>query len=224
MPQGIIGQLDQRGFFKNFPMEIKVRLGTVSQAISIKDKEILYQAGDEPRGIFGVLRGCIKLSTEDSQGKYYLYGLAQPGWWFSEVPALDGAPHTQIASAVGDTQLILIPRKELINILDEHPELYKEVVIGLCKRLRIAGSLMEETAFSSLAIRLAKLFLRLHKNRGDSPTKLSQEELAASLGVTRQSIHRILKEWQKDSWISIGYGDVDVLKPERLQELVDASE
>jgi CRP/FNR family transcriptional regulator len=69
-------------------------------------------------------------------------------------------------------------------------------------------------------VRLAKQLLRWHKVRSEYAIKLSQEELAASLGVTRQSISKVLKNWQRNKWIAISYGNVEIQNKAALQSLL----
>ncbi|OUR91312.1 hypothetical protein A9Q81_17825 [Gammaproteobacteria bacterium 42_54_T18] len=212
-------ELMQRGVFRNFTHDTQSNLAKMGRIISVRDKDTLYNTGDNPLGIYGIISGCIKLTAEDIKGNYYLYGVKQPGWWFGEISALDGQPHGQTASAMTDTKLLLIPRDRLIQTLEKKPILYKYFVDILCLRLRGAGQSMEDSAFLDLPLRLAKLLLQIHSDRNNYHAKISQEELAASLGVTRQSIYRVLKSWQEGNYISISYGDIKILEPTYLQEL-----
>ena len=219
MHQHNCNELMQRGVFRNFTLDTQSNLEKMGRTISVKEKGTIYNTGDTPLGIYGVISGCIKLTAEDIRGNYYLYGVKQPGWWFGEISALDGQPHGQIASAMTDTELLLIPRDKLLQTLEQKPILYKHFVDMLCLRLRGAGQSMEDSAFLDLPLRLAKLLLQIHSNRDNYHARISQEELAASLGVTRQSIYRILKSWQVDNYICVSYGDIEILDPAYLQEL-----
>jgi len=229
MASSIFKQLDDSGLFRDFPQDTKQQLADISTTLSCNDGQMLYQDGDEPDALYGVLSGGIKMVSEDANGKYFLYGIVQPGWWFGEISAIDGRPRAQTTMAIGNTQLMRIPRNELLNLLESNPKLYKHFLNILCKRLRQAGQVLEETAFLPLSKRLAKQLLRLHKSRShhDTPiraTKISQEELAASLGVTRQSIYRVLKDWQLKNWIAVQYGNIEIIEPHSLQTFLSLSE
>ena len=224
MATSIFEQLDYSGLFRDFPQDTKQQLADISTTLSCKDGQILYQNGDEPDALYGVLSGGVKMVAEDVNGKYFLYGIVQPGWWFGEISAIDGRPRGQTTMAIGSSQLMRIPRKELLNLLDSNPALYRHFLNILCKRLRQAGQILEETAFLPLSKRLAKQLLRLHKSRTHHDAKFSQEELAASLGVTRQSIYRVLKDWQLKNWIVVQYGNIEIKEPHSLQTFVELSE
>ncbi len=224
MATSILEQLDQSGLFSEFPTDVKQQLAGISNTQTCQNGQILYQNGDKPDAFYGVLSGGIKMVTEDANGKCFLHGLIQPGWWFGEISAMDGQPRGHTSIAIGDTQLLRIPRNELLTFLESHPQLYRHFINILCKRLRQAGQMLEESAFLPLSKRLARQLLRIHKTGRQQKTKLSQEELATSLGVTRQSIYRVLKDWQLKKWIHVKYGNIDILEPESLQTFIELSE
>lgn len=220
MGEIILRQLNLSGLFRKFPADFKQRLADQSHSRKLQDGDIVYRPGDTPEAFHGVLTGVIKMTGEDPSGKYFLYGLIQPGWWFGEISVLDGHPRAQLATAIGETEILVIPRSALIAELDADPSLYKVFVDVLCTRLRQAGVVFEETAFLTTPIRLGKHLLRLHQARESFRAKLSQEEIAASLGVTRQSIHRVLKDWQRYGWVEVGYGDIQVLEPDQIEAFI----
>lgn len=222
MTQSIFDQLDASGLFAKFPDAIKAEIATQSQRKQFTDGDVVYRSGDAPAALYGVLSGGIKLTGEDASGKYYLYGVIQPGWWFGEISVLDGLPRAQYAVSIGHTELVLVPRKLLMDLLEIHPELYRHFVAVLCNRLRQAGAVLEEVAFLPISLRLAKHLLRLQNTRKSFPVKLSQEELAASLGVTRQSISRVLKQWEQQHWVKLSYGDIEITQAESLRQLLES--
>jgi len=224
MAPSILEQLDHSGLFGDFPEDIKQQLANISSTQACTEGQVLYQNGDMPDALYGVLSGGIKMVAEDANGKYFLYGIVQPGWWFGEISAIDGQPRAQTTMAIGHTQLLRIPRKELLILLDNNPQLYRHFLTILCKRLRQAGQVLEEGAFLPLSKRLAKQLLRIHKTNHQHQTKLSQEELAASMGVTRQSIYRVLKDWQLKKWILVKYGNIEIIEPESLRTFIELSE
>ena len=47
--------------------------------------------------------------------------------------------------------------------------------------------------------------------------RISQEEYALLVGATRQSVNQELRRWEKEGWIRIGYGGVEVIDREALK-------
>lgn len=212
--------LDQTGLFRDFDEEAKQQLVDMSRTQTFSSGEVIYRIGDEATALFGVLDGAVKLLGEDSNGQYVLFGLTTPGRWFGDSSALDGQPRAQTVVAAGETKVMRLLRRDLLVLLEARPELYRHFVTVFCLRLRQAGKVLEDAAFLTVAVRLGKQLLRLHKVREQYGIKLTREELAASLGVSRQSIYRVLKSWEKEQWITMSYGDVRVTKPESIKALL----
>ena len=220
MQANITHQLEESGLFRDFDSNAKQNLANCSHSQTFSSGEIIYSIGDDAVALYGVLTGAIKLQGEDSHGKFCLFGLTPPGRWFGDISALDGHPRGQTAIAVGDTKVVKLLRRDLLALLNSQPELYRHFISVFCLRLRQAGTILEEQAFLPVSVRLAKQLLRWHKVRSEYAIKLSQEELAASLGVTRQSISKVLKNWQRNKWIAISYGNVEIQNKAALQSLL----
>jgi CRP-like cAMP-binding protein len=220
MQPNITHQLEESGLFRDFDSNAKQHLANCSHSQTFSSGEIIYSIGDDAVALYGVLTGAIKLQGEDSHGKFCLFGLTPPGRWFGDISALDGHPRGQTAIAVGDTKVVKLLRRDLLALLNSQPELYRHFISVFCLRLRQAGKILEEQAFLPVSVRLAKQLLRWHKVRSEYAIKLSQEELAASLGVTRQSISKVLKNWQRNKWIAISYGNVEIQNKAALQSLL----
>jgi CRP-like cAMP-binding protein len=220
MPQTTSQQLEETGLFRDFDSTTKLHLANCSHSQTFSDGDIIYQIGDDATALYGVLAGAVKLLGEDGNGKFCLFGLTTPGRWFGDSSALDGHPRGQTAIAAGETKVIKLLRRDLLALLDCQPELYRHFISVFCLRLRQAGKILEEQAFLPVSVRLAKQLLRLHKVRSEYAIKLSQEELAASLGVTRQSISKVLQNWQRNEWITISYGNVEIKNKTALQSLL----
>jgi len=71
------------------------------------------------------------------------------------------------------------------------------------------------------AARLAKRLLNLVElfggDDGMIALDISQDDLADLLGTSRQTINRILKEWEERDWIVLRYKRLQILQPRKLR-------
>jgi CRP-like cAMP-binding protein len=51
---------------------------------------------------------------------------------------------------------------------------------------------------------------------------LAQDDLASLVGVTRESINKCLRDFQRQGWVRAQYRQITILDPEALQALVDS--
>lgn len=75
--------------------------------------------------------------------------------------------------------------------------------------------LLDEVAFHSLDVRLAKLLL-------EEPSKQinrTHQQLAAELGTAREVVSRQLKRFEQRGWVMLGRGHVEILDKAALEKL-----
>jgi CRP-like cAMP-binding protein len=70
----------------------------------------------------------------------------------------------------------------------------------------------EETLLLPLHLRLARRISALKEDYGAN-LEVSQEELAAFVGATRESVNRQLQKWKTEGLIALGRNRIEVLDP-----------
>lgn len=212
--------------FHNVPTEILEGLVEIAYVRHLPDRARLYAKGDAPDGMYAVIKGCVRASSSTADGREALLALFEEGCWFGESSLLEGMPRAYQADAQGDCELLVIPRERLNGLLDAHPALYRYFIPFLCQRIRLSTLLLQDNALLSLEERLASRLLLLAQNflQGgtDAPRhtlKLSQESLSQMLGTSRQSINKVLKEWERSGLIELHYGSISLCDPDALKRL-----
>ena len=100
-------------------------------------------------------------------------------------------------------------------LLERYPVLYKHFVELFCQRTRLMFLAMEAWTILPLEERLALHLVNLANGHGEREgddlairLHMPQEQLAQLLGVTRQRISQILREWERRGWLHYRYGRV----------------
>lgn len=214
-------------WLRDLPPEVVAQLTAMSSRKRLRDGELLYARGDAAEGLYGVVHGRIRISVSEPDGREVLLALFEPGSWFGEVSMFDGQPRPQDAHAVGDTEVMLLPRARFLALLDQRPELYRAFAKLLCRRLRTVLDFIEDTLALPLAARLGKRLLELSRTYGVAQgdgvlidLHLPQDDLARMLGATRQSVSKELKAWEAQGLIQVKYSRVVLLAPQAMGELV----
>jgi CRP-like cAMP-binding protein len=68
----------------------------------------------------------------------------------------------------------------------------------------------------SLTVQVARL---LTEEATDGRVRLPQRTLAAMLGVHRPSLNKVLKQFERQRLLEVGYGEIRVLDPDGLVRL-----
>lgn len=192
--------------------------------------ESLFMKGDEADGLYGVIDGSVKISTSSASGKEMIISVMRPGDVFGEIALLDGQPRTADAGAIEPTELFLVRRADFLSFLRDQPALAIHLLELLCDRMRKTNEILEDNAFLDLPARLAKRVLGLARaNAAGKPQgspltlNISQATLANLMGTTRESINKHLQVWRHDDWIALKRGQIQILDPLALEELVESS-
>jgi CRP-like cAMP-binding protein len=112
------------------------------------------------------------------------------------VAAVDGRHNPYNAVAVTNTVILKISHQCLLEMLSSERELLSNYVQALAHINREYIERLEDMTFRTIPSRLAKLFLHettYAENISETPTQLTQEEIASILGTTREVVGRALR-------------------------------
>lgn len=183
---------------------------------------IVFRKGDPGDGLYGVLSGRVVVTVQSAEGKELILNMFGPGEFFGEIALLDGKGRTATAVAREVTELLFLGRADFLPFLHQHPEATVRIIAFLCARLRRTTDLVEDAAFLSVPTRLAKQLAALSAGAPGSAStiRMSQEELAHTLGVSREVVSRQLAAWREAGVVEVGRGRVVVRNAGALDRIV----
>lgn len=156
----------------------------------------IFNEGEGCAGFFIVLDGLVRIYRMNAEGRLHTLSLLRALSTFNEVAAIDGGRNPFNASAVTAVETLVISHDRLMRLLASSPALLNNTVQALAHLNREYIERLEDMTFRSIPSRLAKLFL--HETTyadqiAEAPTTLTQEEIAAILGTTREVVGRALR-------------------------------
>ena len=216
-----LGVIGSHPFFASLPSDVQRRLVDYITSRRYAAGAVIFAKGDPGSALFFVREGAVKLSAHSQDGKDAVFNLAKEGEFFGEVALLDGLPRTANAIAFTNCELLIVERRDLIPIIEAHPQLMWRLIQILCGRLRKTSEQVENLMFIDLAGRLARALLEL-SSLSKSPRRINvaQRDIAQIAGVSREMANKQLRRWEKDNWIELGRKEIVLLRPEELSKLV----
>jgi CRP-like cAMP-binding protein len=216
-------------FFRALDAAIIDRLVSHAVIRKVRKGVVLFRKDDPGSTLYAVCDGAVRISVPSKQGQDAIFNIVSRGEIFGEIALLDGGNRTADAIAIEDSELMLIERREFLPVLRAHPEVAINLIEILCSRLRRTSEQVEDIVFLDVPGRLAKALLALHRRPGANPTagiRVTQRELSQMIGVSRESVNKQLRAWERRKWLKIERGGVRVTAPAALSELVaqDADE
>ncbi len=168
--------------------------------------QILFQAGDPSDHLYVVIEGRVKIYATSEDGAEMNLGLLEPPAVIGVVGLTDGGPRSASAEITEPTTLLAFSRAEFFSLLGEHPDLIESYLCELGVLLRKLQERTEDLVFLDLHGRVAKRLLQFADEGSDGDVldlTVTQGDLAAMVGGTRQSVNQILKTFEGRGYLSI---------------------
>jgi CRP/FNR family cyclic AMP-dependent transcriptional regulator len=182
--------------------------------------ETLIAQGDPGDFLLILVEGCLKVVVVSASGREILLDFPGPGAVLGEIAILDGGPRTASVVAVESSRLLVLHRRELLPWLGAHPAAAIALLSAMATRMRETVALIEGDRALPMGPRLARCLLRLSAAEGGRlRVRLSQGELGAFAGLSRENVNRQLKEWEAEGIVALQEGRIDILDRPALVEL-----
>lgn len=161
---------------------------------------VIFVRGEPGGGLYLVEHGRVRIVLTSADGKELAVDVFGPGDSFGELALLDGEPRSADAVAHEDCTLLFLPRADFDQALAARPAVARAVLTVLSQRVRRDTELLYEAVFGELPARLARAIRQLapaDQAAGEQVLHVTQEELAAMLGASRESINKWLGYFER---------------------------
>ena len=201
-------------------------LSEAARPRSLEPREELFHKNDEGTQVYLVTRGSLKALTTSDDGDDVVFAIMGIGELIGEIAFLGSGRRSATVSAVTQSELLSIDRRDFLAFLTAHPEASMKLMAVLAQRIERISELVEDTLFLNLPIRLAKKLVHYASVYGDEVEggvrinlKLSQEEWGDLVGATRESINKQMRAWTEAGILSSDGGYVMLAQPAVLEQL-----
>jgi len=185
---------------------------------------VIFREGDRGDSLHIVMEGSVRVSVLSSKGEEATVALLGPGEFVGDLALLDGRPRSASAVASEPTRTLVVTRDDFRRWLAERPKAALVLLEALSLRVRRTDEVLADLTFLDLPRRLAKRLVALAADRpadgkGGVKLRITQAGLASMLGVSRESVNKQLKDFERRRWVSLGRGSVTVLDDAALRSL-----
>lgn len=198
----------------SLPPALQEEVGNNLSFMRVPAGAALFRENDGCHGFPIVLAGRVRVARQLENGREFLLYDVEPGesCVMSTTCMLGNSPYGAHGNALTDVELAIIPRDVFDRLVAEHRPFREEVFALFGERLARLMELVEAVGFQRLDQRLAASLLgKGHLVEG------SHEQLAQSLGVSRESVSRQLKVFEDNGWVKLGRGAVEIIDPRALR-------
>lgn len=192
--------------------------------------ENLYRMGDPFGNLYAIRFGHFKTYQNNPSGEQQITGFQMAGELLG-MDAISGDRHHCDAVALEDSEVCEIPFSRLEELFGEVPILLRHFHRIMSQEITreqnvmlLLGNMRAEQRFAAFLVNLSSRYA----TRGYSPTsfqlRMSREDIGNYLGLTIESISRLLSRFKKQGWLKVDKREVQLLDPAMLKALAAGTE
>lgn len=189
-------------------------------------KQVIYMPSDPRARLYAILSGRVKLTEVSSEGKELVLCVLGKGDVFGEMCLFDEGPHSTLATALEDAEVITIKCSDLAKFMAEDPVLVTALGKHVGDRIRTLEEKLSELVFKDVAQRLAGLIIDLAEDYGvKTPAgeqviemKITHQDLAGLIGSTRETTTTTLNQFREKGLIDFRRREIIVRDMQGLRK------
>jgi CRP/FNR family cyclic AMP-dependent transcriptional regulator len=189
------------------------QLQTLARAASVREfaaGEMILHEGEPGDQFFVIARGEVKVFVDSPDGREVVLTHLQAGDFFGEMALLENETRSASVTALAASELVVLARDDFFAALAGDFALTKRILQSLSARLRRSNEVIESLALQDVGGRLARYLVRLADASGQQPVdgfyavhRPTHQEIGNSIGATRETVTRMLKQFEDRKLIRI---------------------
>lgn len=208
----------QKILHQNFPQitekGLQEEIATIGKLMDFEAGELIMDYGSYVRMVPLIVKGCIKVSREDSEeGKELLLYLLNAGDTCSmsfTCCMLDkkSAIRTEALEA---TTIIGIPIKYVDSWMTKYQSWKNFVMMSYDNRLLEMVKVIDSIAFKGLDKRMEQYLKAITESTGNTTISMTHQQMADDLNVSREAVSRLLKKLEQINLVKLGRNQITLL-------------
>ncbi|HSX29262.1 MAG TPA: Crp/Fnr family transcriptional regulator [Candidatus Saccharimonadales bacterium] len=199
-------------FFSNYPLR------------TYPEGQILIHAGDQPQAILYIASGKVRQYDISYRGDDVVVNIFKEGAFLPMLWAMTEAENRYFFAAETELQVHMAPKDDVVAFMHENPDVVYDLLTrlyrGLDGLLGRLSHLMAGSAKSRLMYELLIESRRFGKRADDGTVSLSitEADLAARAGLSRETVSRELQKIRRDGLVSIDRASIVIASVEGLEQ------
>ncbi len=187
--------------------------------------DYLFREGDRSEGFYIVQKGAINVHRVSAAGKEQVIHVFCPIESFAEATLATEGGYPADARATESSIVLLVPKKDFVDLLRKRPELALRMLGSMSQHLRVIVGLLDDLMLKNMETRLANWLLkRCPRPASDRSVEIKLDRtkrvLAAEMGTTGETLSRTLGKFRDQKLLRIVDKRIIVTQPRKLDALL----
>lgn len=222
-------KLRKSSFFCQFTPKATKDFDAVRSTSAYPEGAVLFLEKQDPRGVFVLCEGEVKLTISSGEGKTLILRIAKPGEILGLMAVLSGKTYEVTAETIRPSQVVYVRRDDFLRFVAQHPEVAQGIVRqlssnyhGACEQLRTVG--LSTTAHQKLARLLLEWSAEAEETKLETQITihLTHEEIAQFIGSTRETVTRTLSDFKSRQLVTTRGSSLSIPSRAALESFVTA--
>ena len=183
------------------PAELE-ELAGASEAQDLRRGDVLFREDDDPDRLYVVVEGRIAIAKRSVDGRESVVALMESGDLFGEMGLFERLGRSAEARALEQSRVLVIGYDPIREVYENRPELLWGVVALLAGRLRNMDVALADSVFLDVTGRTAKRLVEMAGGADEFTLPVTQEELAAMVGASRERVNKAIASFVRLGWIA----------------------
>ena len=200
----------------NIHNDMKTLFDSLPYTKSFAKGEIIYHQGDIADSFYYIKKGKSTVFMISPDGMEKTLNTAAKGELIGEGAFFDHKPRVSSAKAVTASELTIIDKKILLDLIQKNPPIAFELLEILATRIRLLTTQLDSMTFMQADARIAKLLL---DDMVDGKVSLTHEEIALTVGVSRITVTKTLSRLSSQGILATHYRGIKILDKASLEKI-----
>lgn len=190
--------------------------------------KVLILHNDEPDNIYYLVKGKVKQYDITSRGDEIILNIFKPGSFFPMSLAINKTPSLYIFETETAVEVRLAPINEVVEFIQQNPDVMFDLLARLYRGMDGVLGRMNHLMSSSAGSRLTYELLLEAQRFGETMTdgsvvmKITESELAARAGLTRETVSREINKLKTHQIVAINSGTITIKSVSELHDTMNA--
>ncbi len=202
------------------------RFDKIARHVTYPGRSIVFEEDEKSHGIFVVCAGYVKLFATSNTGHTMILKIAKPGDVLGLSAILNDLPYEVTAKTLGPGNFQYVARRPFLDFLNTYAEAGVNASRTLAREHRevflSARRLALSPSASGRLVQILVEFAKLHPGLDSWPSftmPLTHEELASIAGISRETVTRLLNQFERDGIISRDSSIITIHRSLELERL-----